>query len=97
MAQFPTFYKYHGENGKKFKNLIVDAGLEDNKIGFPISAVDDNKAYILYSGAVNAKRMLKEYLRLGAAKHQHFEIANKIKYNYLLYIAKYHKVRERDY
>lgn len=59
MAQCHTFYQYHGENGVKFRQVIIDSGLLDNKVGFPISAVSDNLAITLYTAFVHAKVWIK--------------------------------------
>lgn len=93
MAQYPTFYKYHKENGTKFKRLIVDAGLLDTKLGYPISAINDIKAYNLYVAAINAKRVIKYTLKTGKATYRHFIIYREIRGKYLSYISRYHKVR----
>ncbi|AUR94373.1 hypothetical protein NVP1193O_242 [Vibrio phage 1.193.O._10N.286.52.C6] len=94
MAQYPTFYKYHKEHGTKFKRLLVDTGLIDRKLGFPISAIDDIKAYNLYVSAINAKRVIKYALKIGKATQRHFIIYHGIRSKYLNYIPQYHKVRE---
>lgn len=88
MSQYPTFYEYHGENGIKFKQLIIDNGLLDNKVGFPISAVNDQLAITLYTNFICAKVWIKSQ-RKSVTKDQ-FVIYNRIKTEYLSYIHKYH-------
>ena len=93
MAQFKEFYTYHKKNGDKFKTLIIDSGLYDKKIGFPISAVEDKEAYNLYRCTIEAKALLKQYIKENRANNKTFEIYIMIKRKYLCYISKYHKVR----
>lgn len=88
MAQCNTFYQYHGENGIKFRQVIIGSGLLDNKVGFPISAVNDDLAITLYTAFVHAKVWIKSQSK-PITKDQ-FDLYYKLKYQYLNYIHKYH-------
>jgi hypothetical protein len=89
--QSQTCFEGHGENGLKFISIIVDKGLLDKKLGFPISAVNDEKAYRLYKSVIEMKRVIRYRFNtkqpIGQECSQTYLCAKHI---YLDYIKQYH-------
>ena len=59
MAQYFNFWQYHGDEGLKFKTLIIDAGLWCKRIGYPIGQINNAELLQLYTEAVLFKRVYK--------------------------------------
>lgn len=88
MAQYADFWKYHGENGLKFKRMIIDAGYIDKKVGFPISQMDNACLLEKYKAVIVYKNWIKD--NANKVSKINLDGYREIKQRYFSELPKYH-------
>lgn len=89
MAQYPTFYSGHGENGELFYFLFVSTGKLCKKVGFPIHQMKNKKLVSLYLDYVD----FSCYASRNKLSNAELEKYMAIKHKYLSEVKQYHMQR----
>lgn len=94
MAQTKEFYQNHGEKGIRFKRLIVDKGLLDKNIGFPIDQIDNDDLYQKYRALIMLKRAIQKVIKRDGFTTQFLnDLYMFTLHDYKSKLAQYHKPR----
>lgn len=99
MAQSRNFWKIHGENGLKFKTLIIDTNMLDKKVGFPINEINNTELLEKYFIAVRLRKAMNiidyqyRHNKGNPITKEIFEMYSKSLSDYKRELPKYHKQR----